>query len=74
MQSPCRTATIGLLAALFAHSPAFAQGHRLAACKSDIDKLCASEPKGHGKVRACLEANKDKLAPECKAALEGGSQ
>ena len=47
---------------------------QLAACKPDIDKFCASEPHGHGKIRACLEANKDKLAPECKTALEKAPQ
>jgi hypothetical protein len=68
-------ATALFMSALFG-APAFAQekGHRLAACKADIDKLCASEPRGHGKIRACLEANKDKLAPECKTALEAVSQ
>ena len=69
------TATALFISALFG-APAFAQekGHRLAACKADIDKLCASEPRGHGRIRACLEANKDKLAPECKTALDAASQ
>jgi hypothetical protein len=43
---------------------------RLAACKDDIQKFCASEPKGQGKVRACLQSNKDKVSPDCKAALD----
>ncbi len=56
-------------------SPAMAQdrGHRLAACKPDIEKYCASEPRGKGRIRACLEANKDKVAPECKTALEAAA-
>ena len=43
---------------------------RLAACKDDIQKFCASEPKGQGKVRACLQNNKDKVSPDCKTALD----
>jgi len=76
MQAAPRIAATALfLFAVFGPS-AFAQekGHRLAACKADIDKFCASEPRGHGKSRACLEANKDKLAPECKTALEAAAQ
>jgi Cysteine rich repeat len=72
--------TVGIVAAaLFAGVmlglPAAAQekAHRLAACKSDIEKYCASEPRGKGKIRACLEANKDKLVPECKTALEAST-
>ncbi len=69
-------AVTALLAGPLLGLPSFAEGrgHRLAACKPDIDKYCAAEPRGKGRVRACLEANKDKLAPECKAALEGQSQ
>ncbi len=75
MKTVIRIAVATLLTGAFLGSPAFAQekGHRLAACKPDIDKFCASEPRGKGKVRACLEANKDKLAPECKTALEGAT-
>jgi hypothetical protein len=71
-----RAAAASFLAIAFMNSSAFAQekGHRLAACKSDIDKFCAGEPRGKGKIRACLQSNKDKLAPECKAALDGASQ
>jgi hypothetical protein len=50
--------------------PTFAQGPRLAAYKADVDRSCASEPRGQGKIRACLEANKDRFTPECKTALE----
>ncbi|MFZ1108449.1 MAG: cysteine rich repeat-containing protein [Rhodomicrobium sp.] len=66
-------ATTFALSAVFA-LPAFSQekAHRLAACKADVEKFCASEPRGQGKVRACLEANKDKVSPECKTALDQG--
>lgn len=43
---------------------------RLGACKADREKFCADVPHGQHKTRPCLEANKDKLSPECKAALE----
>ena len=72
---------IKLVATAFAISavfglPAFSQekSHRLAACKADVEKFCASEPRGQGKVRTCLEANKDKVSLECKTALENAAQ
>lgn len=72
---------IKLVATAFALStvfgpPAFSQekGHRLAPCKADVEKFCASEPRGQGKVRTCLEANKDKVSPECKTALDNAAQ
>ncbi len=76
MQTAIRIAAVTLLTFVVLGSPAFAQekGRRLAACKADVDKFCASEPRGQGKIRACLEANKDKLAPECKTALENAGQ
>ena len=39
------------------------------ACKDDIAQYCAGKPHT-GETRACLEANKDKVSPECKSALE----
>ena len=76
MQAALRIAATALFISILFRASAIAQekGHRLAACKADIDKLCASEPRGHGRIRACLEANKDKLAPECRTALEAVSQ
>jgi hypothetical protein len=76
MQTKSRIALMVILAAPFLGSPALAQGkgQRLAACKADIDKFCASEPRGKGKIKACLESNKDKLAPDCKTAIDGAAQ
>ena len=76
MRTTIRIAFIVIIAAAFTGSPALAQGkgQRLAACKADIDKFCASEPRGKGKIKACLGSNKDKLAPDCKTALEGTAQ
>lgn len=60
------------IAATIASSGAMAEEkqHRLAACKADVEKFCADQPRGQHKIRPCLEANKDKLTPECKTALE----
>jgi Cysteine rich repeat len=43
---------------------------RLAACKDDVQKFCASVPKGHGQIRACLQSNADKVSPDCKTSLD----
>jgi hypothetical protein len=40
------------------------------ACKNDIPKYCAGKEHGQGEVRACLEANRDKVSPDCKTALD----
>lgn len=40
------------------------------ACADEISKLCADKEHGQGEVRACLEANKDKVSEACKTALE----
>jgi Cysteine rich repeat len=63
--------TIAVFTAASFSSAAQAQGNgRLAACKDDIQKFCASEPRGQGKVRACLQSNKDKVSADCKTALD----
>jgi hypothetical protein len=68
-----RAFILALFAAASISAAAQAQGKgRLAACKDDIQKFCASEPKGQGKVKACLESNKDKVSPDCKTALDAG--
>lgn len=46
------------------------QGPVAKACVDDIAKLCAGKEHGGGMVRGCLEANKDKVSAECKAALD----
>lgn len=55
-------------------APAFAQqgqgqGPVARACAADIGKYCDGIPHGGGKVRACLEANKDKVSAGCQTAL-----
>jgi hypothetical protein len=39
------------------------------ACKDAAAKFCADIPHGQGRVRSCLEANKDKVAATCQEAL-----
>jgi hypothetical protein len=71
-----RAVIITTLAVTFAAS-AFAaddKPHRLAACKADVEKFCANEPRGQHKIRPCLEANKDKLSADCKTALENAGK
>jgi len=46
------------------------QGPVATACKDDIQKFCAGKEHGQGEVRACLEANKDKVTAACKTALD----
>lgn len=42
------------------------------ACKDDIPKFCAGKEHGPPEhaVRLCLDANKDKVSPACKEALQ----
>ena len=66
-----RTISLAALTAIAFVSPAFAQQGPVAmSCKEDIAKYCADKEHGKGEVRACLEAAKDKVTDECKAALD----
>ncbi len=46
------------------------QGPVATACADDIAKYCADKEHGQGEVRACLEANEDKVSAACRTALE----
>jgi hypothetical protein len=62
---------VATLASLSLTCIASAQGGPVAtACKDDIPKLCAGKEHGQAEVRACLEANKDKVSAACKTALD----
>ena len=63
------TAALVLSAALATGAKA-QQGPVAVACKDDIPKYCAGKEHGQGEVRACLEANKEKVSPACKTALD----
>lgn len=39
-------------------------------CAKDVDTLCASVEKGHGRIMKCLHDNKDKVSAECSAHME----
>lgn len=62
---------VGLVVVMGSAASAFAQPGPVAiACKDDIPKHCAGKEHGQGEVRACLEANKDKVSNACREALE----
>jgi hypothetical protein len=46
------------------------QGPVATACNDDMPKFCAGKEHVQGEMRACLEANKDKVSAACKAALD----
>ncbi len=60
--------TLAMTGAAWAQGPG--QGPVAASCGDEIAKLCAGKEHGGGAVRACLEANKDKVSAACKAALD----
>jgi len=72
MKTTKRIAVAACLAALAMPMAALAQGQGpvATACQEDIPKLCAGLEHGQGAVRKCLEANKEKVSPGCKTALE----
>jgi Cysteine rich repeat len=75
---PIHMFAIGLAAVIGPVALASAQSGPVAtACKDDIPKYCAGKEHGQGEVRVCLEANKEKVSPACREALEttrgGGS-
>jgi hypothetical protein len=65
-----RTIAASMFTSLLIATGALAQGPVATACKDDIPKLCAGKEHGQGEVRACIEANKDKVSAACKAALD----
>lgn len=46
------------------------QGPVASACANEMAQVCAGKKHGQGEMRACLEANKDKVSPACKQALD----
>lgn len=71
MIRPAHFVAIAALSTLAVTSQAVAQNGPVAtACREDIAQYCADKQHGQGNVRACLEANRDKLSKACKAALD----
>jgi len=64
-----RAIALAIAAIAFAAPAAAQTGPVATACKDDIAQYCAGKPH-RGETRACLEANKDKVSPACKSALE----
>lgn len=54
----------------FAAAASAQHGPVATACADDIPKFCAGKEHGQGEIRACLEANKDKVSAACRSALE----
>ncbi|MBE7410723.1 MAG: cysteine rich repeat-containing protein [Leptospiraceae bacterium] len=44
------------------------RNERHKACKDNISKFCSSTKPGEGRMRDCLEKNKDKLSEGCRKA------
>lgn len=63
-------AAVGLASSMTA--AAAQSGPVATACKDDIPKFCAGKEHGPPEhaVRLCLDANKDKVSPACKEALQ----
>lgn len=59
-----------LLGALTGTALAQKAARGLGACRTDTATFCSSVEAGRGKRVACLAANKDKLSPDCAAALQ----
>jgi hypothetical protein len=56
-------------------SPGLAQGTGAGPvgqqCSKDIKTFCAGLRHGSAEIRACLEANRQKVSPACRRALDG---
>ena len=69
-----RAGAIAFVCSLFA-APAFAQqgvgtGPVAQNCQAEIQEYCAGLEHGQGRVRQCLESNKDNVSEQCRVALE----
>jgi hypothetical protein len=42
----------------------------MAACKQDVQTLCADVQRGGGRIMECLKSHADKVSPGCKAAVQ----
>jgi Cysteine rich repeat len=70
LRASLAAATLTLALATGAVAQGAGQGPVGQNCTEDIAKFCAGKEHGGGEVRACLEANKDKVSDACKTALD----
>ncbi len=54
--------------------PTTGRGRLKAGCSGDVQKFCASAPRGKGQIRACLESHQTELSDSCKAAMAAPSK
>lgn len=56
---------------LLVSTAAFAQGtpQQRAACRPDVAKFCKGKGEDPGVLLQCLEDNKDKISPKCRAVI-----
>ena len=73
----CTVPVISLLAmATFADDAAAPPPHggAMAACKQDVQTLCADVQRGGGRIMECLKSHADKVSPDCKAAMQAAHE
>lgn len=62
---------VGLVSmATFADDAPPPRGGPMAACKLDVQTLCADVQRGGGRIMECLKSHADKVSPDCKAAIQ----
>jgi hypothetical protein len=59
-----------LTMAAFADDAPPPRGGAMAACRQDVQTLCADVQRGGGRIMECLNSHADKLSPDCKAAMQ----
>ena len=51
------------------HGPSGEKQEVVAACKSDVDRLCGKVQPGEGRIKACMKQHLRELSDPCKIAL-----
>ncbi|HAH09777.1 MAG TPA: hypothetical protein DCL48_06720, partial [Alphaproteobacteria bacterium] len=50
-----------------AHGPHGENAQELQACREDVARYCRGIMPGAGRIRACMQSNRDRLSAGCKA-------
>jgi len=61
--------TLTLAAIIIVPTFAFAEPGPMAACRSDLQSLCAGVQPGGGRIRGCMREHRTQLSAACKIAL-----